>query len=56
MRSGRQCRQRPREVEEARHLPEHRAPERAEILPESASLKDRIETDIEKHMGGHRTY
>ena len=43
-------------AEAARHLPEHRAPESAEILPESASWKDRIETDIEKHSGGHRTY
>jgi hypothetical protein len=42
--------------EEARRLPEHRAPESAEILPESASWKDRLETDIEKHSGGHRTY
>jgi hypothetical protein len=42
--------------EESRHLPEHRVPESAEILPEKASLKDRIETDIEKHSGGHRTY
>ena len=41
--------------EESGHLPEHRAPESAEILPESASLKERIETDIEKHSGGHRT-
>ena len=43
-------------AEEARRLPEHRAPESAEIQPESASWKDRIETDIEKHSGGHRTY
>ena len=42
--------------EEAQHLPEHEAPESAMILPENASLKDRIETDIEKHSGGHRTY
>ena len=41
--------------EESGHLPEHRAPESAEILPESASLKERLETDIEKHSGGHRT-
>jgi hypothetical protein len=40
--------------EDARHLPEHKAPESAEILPESAGLKDRIENDIEKHS--HPTY
>ncbi len=42
--------------EESHHLPEHQAPESAVILPESASLKDRIETDIKKHSGGHRTH
>jgi hypothetical protein len=42
--------------EQSRHLPEHEAPETAQILPENASLKDRIETDIEKHTGGHQTY
>jgi hypothetical protein len=42
--------------EECRHLPAHEAPETAEILPEKASLKDRIETDIEKHSGGNPTY
>jgi hypothetical protein len=42
--------------EECRHLPPHEAPETAEILPEKASLVDRIETDIEKHSGGHPTY
>jgi len=41
---------------ETGHLPEYQAAESAEILPESASLKDRLETDIEKHSGGHRTY
>ena len=39
--------------EESRHLPVHRAPESAEILPENASLKER---DIEKHSGAQRTY
>ncbi len=41
---------------DCRHLPVHEAPETAEILPDKASLKDRIETDIEKHSGGHPTY
>jgi hypothetical protein len=43
-------------TEEAGHLPEYQVPESAEILPENAGLKARIETDIEKHSGGHRTY
>ena len=41
---------------ESGHLPVHEAPESAEILPESASLKARIETKIEDHSGKHRTY
>jgi hypothetical protein len=43
-------------AQESGQLPVHQAPESAEILPESASLKERIETDIENHSGGHRTY
>ena len=41
--------------EQAGHLPEHHAPESARILPENASWKDRLETDIEKHSGGRPT-
>ena len=37
-------------------LPEHDVPESAEIEPETASLKDRIETDIEHWTGEDRTY
>lgn len=43
-------------TEESGRLPEHHAPESAEILPESAGRKDRIETDIEKHLRGRRGY
>jgi hypothetical protein len=43
-------------TQESGQLPEYQVPESAEILPEKASLKARIETDIEKHSGGHRTY
>ena len=43
-------------AQESGQLPEHQAPESAKILPESASLRERVETDIEKHSGGRRTY
>jgi hypothetical protein len=36
-------------------LPEHDVPENAEIEPESASLMDRIETDIEHWTGEDKT-
>ena len=43
-------------AQESGQLPVHQAPESARILPEKASLKERMETGIEKHSGGHRTY
>jgi hypothetical protein len=41
---------------DAAALPEHNVPESAEIEPEKASLKDRIETDIEHWTGEDKTY
>ena len=41
---------------EAGALPEHDVPESAEIEPGNASLKDRIETDIEHWTGEDKTY
>ena len=43
-------------AQESGQLPEHKAPESARILPESASMKERIETDVEKHTGRRRSY
>jgi hypothetical protein len=43
-------------AEESGHLPVHQAPETAEILPDKASLKDRIEEDLSEHSGKRRTY
>jgi hypothetical protein len=43
-------------ADDARALPEHNVPESAEIEPEGASLKDRIETDIEHWTGEDKTY
>lgn len=37
-------------------LPEHRVPESAEIEPENAGVKDRVETDIEHWTGEDKTY
>jgi hypothetical protein len=41
---------------DANALPEHDVPESAEIEPETASLKDRIETDVEHWTGEDKTY
>ena len=41
---------------DAQALPEHDVPESAEIEPETASLKDRIETDVEHWAGEDKTY
>lgn len=41
---------------DAQALPEHNAPESAEIEPETASLKDRVETDFEHWAGEDKTY
>jgi hypothetical protein len=43
-------------ADEARGLPEHYVPETAEILPESASLRERAKTDLEKHTHEDKTY
>jgi hypothetical protein len=43
-------------ADEVPALPEHNVPESAEILPEKASLTDRIKTDIEKHLHEDKNY
>ena len=42
-------------ADEARHLPEHDAPESARIEPESASRRERAETWFEHETGEDRT-
>jgi hypothetical protein len=41
---------------DAGDLPEHNVPETAEILPEKASLTDRLKTNLEKHTHENKTY
>jgi hypothetical protein len=43
-------------AEEVGTLPAHNVPESVEILPEKASLTDRMKTDIEKHLHEGKNY